>query len=150
MGDFETLNSKSGVSKSNSWKITSFLKTMSLQREPFLTMFHTINLSLLVVTKCGLMLIIILSNYQQCPLPLAPKLLWNHPFVSRWLTGQSLSWHKKTLKRNVLLSTRKVPTAHVSISIRLYLRRRWSLTPMRTRPSYSESVNSSWLQEQSR
>ena len=48
----------------NSWKITSFSKTTSLQRELFLTMFYTINLSPLLVTKNGFMLIIILSNYQ--------------------------------------------------------------------------------------
>ena len=41
MLDFETSNSKSEVSKSNSWKITSFSKTTSHQREPFLTMFYT-------------------------------------------------------------------------------------------------------------
>ena len=35
-------NSKSEVSKSNSQKITSFSKTTSLQREPFLTVFYTI------------------------------------------------------------------------------------------------------------
>jgi hypothetical protein len=40
---------------------------MPLQREPFLTMFDTINLSPLLVTKKGFMLIIILSNYQYCP-----------------------------------------------------------------------------------
>jgi hypothetical protein len=39
------------VSKSNSWKITSFTKTTPLQREPFLTMFYTTNLSPIVVTK---------------------------------------------------------------------------------------------------
>ena len=43
MVDFETSSSKSEVSKSNSWKITSFSKAMALQREPFLTMFYTIN-----------------------------------------------------------------------------------------------------------
>ena len=75
MVDFETSSSKSEVSKSNSLKITSFSKTMSLQREPFLTMFYTINLSPLLVTKKGFMLIIILSNYQQCPLPLTYKCL---------------------------------------------------------------------------
>ena len=70
MVDFETSSSKSEVSKSNSWKITSFSKTMAHQRVPFLTMFYTINLSPLLVTKKGFMLIIILSiNYQQCPLP---------------------------------------------------------------------------------
>ena len=35
----------------NSWKITYFSKTTLLQREPFLTMFYTINLSPLLVTK---------------------------------------------------------------------------------------------------
>ena len=64
MVDFETSNSKSKVSKSNWWKINSFSRTTSLQREPFLTMFYTINLSPLLVTKKGFVLIIILSNYQ--------------------------------------------------------------------------------------
>ena len=41
-----------------------FLKTMALQREPFPTMFYTINLSPLLITKKGFMPIIILSNYQ--------------------------------------------------------------------------------------
>ena len=36
---FETSSSKLEVLKLNSWKITSFSKTMSLHREPFLTMF---------------------------------------------------------------------------------------------------------------
>ena len=57
-------NSKFEVLKSNSWKITSFSKTMSLQREQFLTMFYTINLSPLLVIKKGFTIIIILSNYQ--------------------------------------------------------------------------------------
>ena len=35
MLDFETSNSKSEVAKSNSWKISSFSKTMALQKEPF-------------------------------------------------------------------------------------------------------------------
>ena len=64
MVDFETSNSKSEVSKSNSCKTNSFSKTMALQREPFLTMFYTTNLSPLLVTKYGFMIIIILSNYQ--------------------------------------------------------------------------------------
>ena len=51
MLDFETSKSNSEVSKSNSWKITSFSKTTLLQREPFLTMFYTINSSPLLVTK---------------------------------------------------------------------------------------------------
>ena len=66
MVDFETSSSKSEVSKSNSWKITSFSKTMALQREMFLTMFYTINLSPLLVTKKGFMLIIISSNWEVC------------------------------------------------------------------------------------
>ena len=70
MVDFETSRSKSEVSKSNLWKITSFSKTMSLQRELFLTMFYSIILSPLLVTKQGFLLIIILSDYQKCPLPL--------------------------------------------------------------------------------
>ena len=73
MLDFETSSSKSEVSKSNSRKITSFSKTIALQREPFLTMFYTINLSPLLIAKKGFMLIIILSNYQQCSLPLTNK-----------------------------------------------------------------------------
>ena len=63
MLDFETSNSKSEVSKSNSSKITPFSKTTSLQRVLFLTMFYTINLSPLLVFKKGFMLITILSNY---------------------------------------------------------------------------------------
>ena len=51
MLDFGTSNSKSEVSKLNSWKITSFLKNTLFQRKPFLTMFYTINLSPLLVTK---------------------------------------------------------------------------------------------------
>ena len=43
MLDFETSNSKPEISKSSSWKITSFSKTTSLKREPVLTMFYTIN-----------------------------------------------------------------------------------------------------------
>ena len=48
---FETSNSKSEVSKSNSWKIASFSKTTLLQMEPFLIMFYTFNSSPLLVTK---------------------------------------------------------------------------------------------------
>ena len=64
MLDFETSDSKSEVLKSNLWIITYFLKTTSLQRELFLTMFYTINLSPLLVIKKGFMIIIILSNNQ--------------------------------------------------------------------------------------
>ena len=49
--DFETSKSNSEVSKSNLGKITSFLKTTLLHREPFLTMYYTINSSPLLVTK---------------------------------------------------------------------------------------------------
>ena len=49
MLDFETSKSKSEVAKLNSWDITSLSKTTSLQREPFFTMFNTINLSPLLV-----------------------------------------------------------------------------------------------------
>ena len=62
MVNFETSSSKSEVSKSSSLKMTSFLKTMGLQREPFLTMFYTISLSPFLVIKKGFMMIIILSN----------------------------------------------------------------------------------------
>ena len=48
--DFEVSNSKSEVLKSNLWKITSFLKTTCLQREPFLKMFYNINSSPLLVS----------------------------------------------------------------------------------------------------
>ena len=43
MLDFGTSKSNFEALKSNSWKVTSFSKTMSPQREPFLTMFYTIN-----------------------------------------------------------------------------------------------------------
>ena len=50
--------------KSNLWKITSFLITTLLQRELLLlTMFYTINSSPLLLTKYCFILIIILSNY---------------------------------------------------------------------------------------
>ena len=64
MLDFDTSNSKSEVSKSNSWKITYFSKSTSLQREPFLTMFFTINSSPMLVTMSVFKLIFVLSNYQ--------------------------------------------------------------------------------------
>ena len=64
MLDFETSKPNFEVSKSNLWKITSFSKTTSLQRELFLTMFYTINLSPLLLIKKGFMMVIILSYYQ--------------------------------------------------------------------------------------
>ena len=70
MLDFKTSNSKSEVSELNPWKITSYSIKTLLQKEPFLTMFNTINLSPLHVTKSCFMLLNILSNYQLCPLPL--------------------------------------------------------------------------------
>ena len=45
--DLETSNSKSEVSKSSSWKITSSLKTTLLQRELFLTLPITRNQEIL-------------------------------------------------------------------------------------------------------
>ena len=50
MLDFGTSKSRY-TSVSNPLKITSFSKTTLLQREPFLTMFNTINSSPLLVTK---------------------------------------------------------------------------------------------------
>ena len=47
----DTSKCYSEVSKSNSRKITSFSKTTLLQREPFFTMFYTMNCSPLLVTK---------------------------------------------------------------------------------------------------
>ena len=64
MLDFKTSNPKSEVLKSNSWKITSFSKTTSLQRGCYSKMCYTMNLSPLLVIKKGFMIIIILSNYQ--------------------------------------------------------------------------------------
>ena len=58
MLDFETSSSKSEVLKSNDRKITSFPKTTSLQMELFLTMFYTINLSSLLLTKKVFLIII--------------------------------------------------------------------------------------------
>ena len=55
MLDFETSNSKSEVTKSNSLKITCFSLTMLLQREPFPTVFYTINSYPLLITKLGFM-----------------------------------------------------------------------------------------------
>ena len=51
--DIDTSKLNSEVSKSNLWKITSFSETTSLQLEPFLTMFYTINLSNKLVTNKG-------------------------------------------------------------------------------------------------
>ena len=56
MLDFETSNSKSEVAKS----LENY--STSLQRERFLAILYTINLSLLLVTTWGFMLTIILSN----------------------------------------------------------------------------------------
>ena len=68
MLDFETSNSKHEVSKSNSWKIIFLLKTTSLQRELFLTMFYTTNLSPLLVIKNGFMMIFlgVITNSVHC------------------------------------------------------------------------------------
>ena len=101
MLDFETSKYNCEVSISNSWQITSFSETTLLQRELFLTMFYTINLSPLLVTKWGFMLIIILRNYQKCPLPLNMHL---YPFLTLWyqwwvyMTRESFCWQHFNLK----------------------------------------------------
>ena len=51
-------------------KISSFSKTASPQREPFLTMFYTINLSTLLRYQVRFYANHYFENYQQCPLPL--------------------------------------------------------------------------------
>ena len=58
-----TSSFKSAVSKSNLWKITSFSKITSLQREQFLTMSYTINLSPFIVTKKGFMLFFVCFDH---------------------------------------------------------------------------------------
>ena len=64
---------------------------MSLKREPFLTMFYTISLSLLLVNKWGFMLITILSNYQNMG-PLPAYFCWGYkqlspPPINIWFTS---------------------------------------------------------------
>ena len=62
MLDFET---SAEVSKSIQifwWEITSYSNTTLLQREPFLTMFKTGNISPLLITKSVFMPTIILST----------------------------------------------------------------------------------------
>ena len=49
-----------------SWEITSFSKSLLLQRESFLTMFYTINSSPMLFTKSVFKLVFVLSNYQTC------------------------------------------------------------------------------------
>ena len=44
---------------------------MLLQREPFLTMFYTINISAMLVTKSVFKLIFVMSNYQTFTFPLS-------------------------------------------------------------------------------
>ena len=58
------LDTKNDIGPDFLWEITYFSKTMLLLREPFLTMFYTINSSPLLVTKYVVMLTIILSGYQ--------------------------------------------------------------------------------------
>ena len=53
------------------WEITPFSKSMLLQSEPFLTMFYTINSSVMLVTDSVFKLIFVLSNYQTCTFPLS-------------------------------------------------------------------------------
>ena len=93
MLDFKTSSSKSEVSKLNSWKITSFSKSMALQGELFLTMFYTINLSPLLVTEKDFMLIIILREafyhyYYICCL--VPYKKYRKPFIQETNVHQVL------------------------------------------------------------
>ena len=66
MLDFETSKFEFWGLEIKFVEITSFLKTMLLQREPFLTMFYTYTsiLSPLLITKEGFMLRVMLSTYQ--------------------------------------------------------------------------------------
>ena len=57
-------------------KLLHFSKNTLPQRELFLTMFYTINLSPLLVIKKVFMMIIITSNYQLCPLPSNQPNFW--------------------------------------------------------------------------
>ena len=72
---------------------------MALQKEPFLTMFYTINLSPLLVTKKGFMLNIILSNYQKCPLPLkaADMFGYCHKPVLPLGVSKHSAWNSKSV-----------------------------------------------------
>ena len=95
MLDFETSNSKPEFSKSNSCKITSFVKTTLLQWESFLTMFYTTNSSPLPITKYGVMLTIILSvtNSVQC-MPLnAPDTVTNSSLWSDVVFEKDVFFH---------------------------------------------------------
>ena len=92
---FETSNSKPEFSKSNSCKITSFVKTTLLQWESFLTMFYTTNSSPLPITKYGVMLTIILSvtNSVQC-MPLnAPDTVTNSSLWSDVVFEKDVFFH---------------------------------------------------------
>ena len=86
--------------KLNSW-VNFFSKTTLLQREPFLTLFYTINSYPFLTTKSVFKLTIILSNYQKCPaVPLKNK--------NTLLTG-CRSWYSWTLKHKLTLQVyRKV------------------------------------------
>ena len=72
MLDFETSSStcKSEVSKPNSWKCCFSRKLHYFRGSCLSQCFYTINLSPLLVIKKGFLIIIILYNYQQCPLPI--------------------------------------------------------------------------------
>ena len=51
-------------------KLPLLKKSMLLHREPFLTIFYTINSSPMLITKSVFKLIFVLSNYQTCTFPL--------------------------------------------------------------------------------
>ena len=88
MVDFETSSSTSEVSKSNLWKITSFSKNYGTSEG---AVSHNVSyhqpLSPLLATKKGFMLIIILNNYQECPLPLTTCVFMNQPQILHSTTG---------------------------------------------------------------
>ena len=122
MLDFETTDLEFQVSKSSSWRITSFSKTTPLQREPYLTMFYTTNLSPLLITKKGFVLTIILSNYQQCPLPLI-KLevnitdINNHPQQSAG--GSKFSPKQTELKTPTVFSLASHPVEIMKLTAKI-------------------------------
>ena len=95
MLDFETSNSKLEVSKSNSWKITSFSKTIYVTSEGAVS-HNVLYYQPLPITRYQVrfMLIIILSNYQQCPLPLCS--------CNR---GQNLRWTEFEEVEHILYSS---------------------------------------------
>ena len=67
--DFETSNSKSEVSKSNSWEINYFLFEKYVTSEGAIShnVLYYQTLPITRITKKGFLIIISLGTYQQCP-----------------------------------------------------------------------------------